>query len=280
MIVLALVVIGLFVFSVSNMPNNGGTPPWWAVTGLVVSLLGVPVVILIIKGFIVIAPNTAKVITLFGEYRGTVKEPGLWWANPFMSKASISLRVRNFNSDKLKVNDHSGNPIEIAAVVVWRVVDTAKAVFDVDDYGSFVHIQSESAVRHLASSYAYDGHEGVKTLRGSIDEVSRALQAELQSRLDKAGIAVDEARLSHLAYAPEIAGAMLRRQQAEAVVAARMKIVEGAVGMVDLALEQLAKNSKINLDEERKAAMVSNLMVVLCGDQGVQPVVNTGTLHN
>lgn len=279
-IVLAMGVVGLFIFSVLNMPNRGHTPPWWAVAGLITSLLGLGAVILTCIGFIVIAPNTAKVLTLFGEYRGTVKEPGLWWANPFMSKAKISLRVRNFNSDKLKVNDLSGNPIEIAAVVVWRVVDTAKAVFDVDDYSSFVHIQSESAVRHLASSYAYDGHEGMKTLRGSIDEVSRALQAELQSRLAKAGMVVDEARLSHLAYAPEIAGAMLRRQQAEAVVAARMKIVEGAVGMVELALEHLSKSSKVHLDDERKAAMVSNLMVVLCGDQSAQPVVNTGTLYN
>ena len=241
--------------------------------------LGVLVAVMT-KGFFTLQPNEGAVLILFGAYRGTVRASGFLFTNPFNKRLKISLRSRNLNGEKLKVNEKRGNPIEIAAVVVWRVVDTAKAVFDVDDYSSFVHIQSESAVRHLASSYAYDGHEGMKTLRGSIDEVSRALQAELQSRLAKAGMVVDEARLSHLAYAPEIAGAMLRRQQAEAVVAARMKIVEGAVGMVELALEHLSKSSKVHLDNERKAAMVSNLMVVLCGDQSAQPVVNTGTLYN
>lgn len=277
---LALGIVALFIVSVVNVQDKfNRSPNGLAVAGIIVAGLCVPVFILMCKGFIVIAPNTGAVMTLFGEYRGTVKMPGLWWANPFMNKQRVSLRVRNFNTEKLKVNDLSGNPIEIAAVVVWRVADTAKAVFDVDDYTSFVNIQSEAAVRHLASSYAYDGHEGVKTLRGSMEEVSKALSTELQARLDKAGLVVDEARLSHLAYAAEIAGAMLRRQQAEAVVSARMKIVEGAVGMVELALDHLSKSSKVHLDDERKAAMVSNLMVVLCGDQSAHPVVNTGSLY-
>jgi regulator of protease activity HflC (stomatin/prohibitin superfamily) len=231
-------------------------------------------------GFFTLQPNTAGVLLLFGEYKGTAVTPGFHWVNPFFNVIKVSLRARNLNGERLKVNDQRGNPIEIAAVVVWRVHDTAKATFDVDDYVHYVSIQSESAVRHLASSYPYDANdENVLSLRGSTDEVSKSLQAELQERLDKAGVVVDEARLSHLAYAPEIAGAMLRRQQAEAVVAARTRIVEGAVGMVQMALEHLEKDKVVEMDGERKAAMVSNLLVVLCGEQNAQPVVNTGTLY-
>jgi regulator of protease activity HflC (stomatin/prohibitin superfamily) len=231
-------------------------------------------------GFFVVQPNEAKVLVLFGNYRGTVKQNGFWWANPFMSRYRISLRVRNFTSDKLKVNDLVGNPIEIAAVIVWRVVDTYAAKFDVEDYENYISVQSESALRHLASAYPYDEPQaGEQSLRGTMDEVTEALKVELQARLGRAGVVVDEARLAHLAYAPEIAHAMLRRQQAAAVIAARTRIVEGAVGMVEMALEMLSKKHIIDLDEERKAAMVSNLMVVLCGDRDVSPVVNTGTLH-
>ena len=237
--------------------------------------------ILGLVGFFVVQPNDAKVLVLFGNYKGTVKKNGFWWTNPFTSRSKISLRVRNFTSDKLKVNDLVGNPIEIAAVIVWRVVDTFDAKFVVDDYENFVQVQSESAVRHLASSYPYDeAQAGEMSLRGSMDEVTDALRVELQARLDRAGVVVDEARLAHLAYAPEIAHAMLRRQQAAAIIAARQRIVEGAVGMVEMALEMLRKHKVVELDEERKAAMVSNLMVVLCGDRDVSPVVNTGTLHN
>lgn len=251
------------------------------VAGMIAAGFGLAGWILLVKGFMAIQPNTAAVLTLFGEYRGTVREAGFWWANPFYSKAKLSLRTRNFNTEKIKVNDLSGSPIEIAAVVVWRVVDTARASFDVESYTSFVNIQSESAIRHLASTYPYDGGtEGGKSLRGSAEEISATLMKELQERLEKAGIVIDEARLSHLAYAPEIAGAMLRRQQAEAVVAARMKIVEGAVGMVEMALDHMARSRQIVLDDERKASMVSNLMVVLCGDHSAQPVVNTGSLYS
>jgi regulator of protease activity HflC (stomatin/prohibitin superfamily) len=232
-------------------------------------------------GFFVVQPNEAKVLVLFGSYKGTVKQNGFWWVNPFTSRVKISLRVRNFTSDKLKVNDLTGNPIEIAAVIVWRVVDTFEAKFIVEDYENFVQVQSESALRHLASSYPYDEPQpSERSLRGSMDEVTAALKTELQARLDRAGVEVDEARLAHLAYAPEIAQAMLRRQQAQAIIAARSRIVEGAVGMVENALEMLSRKQIIELDEERKAAMVSNLMVVLCGDRDVSPVVNTGTLHH
>lgn len=232
-------------------------------------------------GFFVVQPNEAKVLVLFGNYKGTVKQNGFWWTNPFTSRHKVSLRVRNFTSDELKVNDLVGNPIEIAAVVVWRVVDTYAAKFIVEDYENFVSVQSESALRHLASTYPYDEPQpGERSLRGTMDEVTEDLKRELQARLDRAGVVVDEARLAHLAYAPEIAHAMLRRQQAAAVIAARSRIVEGAVGMVEMALEMLSKKHIIDLDEERKAAMVSNLMVVLCGDRDVSPVVNTGTLHN
>ncbi len=242
--------------------------------------LGIVLVLIMWGGFFTLQPNTAAVLLLFGEYKGTATRAGINWVNPFYNAQKISLRARNLNSEKLKVNDQRGNPIEIAAVVVWRVQDTAKATFDVDSYDHYVHVQSESAIRHLASAYPYDTTEDHQiSLRGSMDEVSKALQVELQERLGKAGVLVDEARLSHLAYAPEIAGAMLRRQQAEAVVAARTRIVEGAVGMVRMALEHLDKDKIVELDNERKAAMVSNLLVVLCGEQAAQPIVNTGTLY-
>jgi len=231
-------------------------------------------------GLFVVNPNEGRVLMLFGDYRGTAKDAGLRWANPFYTKRRISLKVRNFESGKLKVNDNDGNPIEIAAVVVWRVADTAEAVFEVDDYEHYLTIQSEAAVRNLATRYPYDAHEeGKVSLRGNTAEVAQDLKHEIQERLARAGVQVIEARLSHLAYAAEIAGAMLRRQQAGAIIAARQKIVEGAVGMVDMALELLMKSGKVHLDEERKAAMVSNLLVVLCGERGAQPIVNAGTIY-
>lgn len=225
-------------------------------------------------------PNQARVLILFGDYRGTVKRDGFHWTNPFMRKELVSLRLRNLEGDRLKVNDKRGSPIEIAAVVVWRVQETAQAVFDVDNFEHYVKVQSESAVRHLASAYAYDhGEENEITLRSGVEEVSHALQRELQERLGKAGVIVEEARITHLAYAPEIAQAMLRRQQAEAVIAARKKIVHGAVSMVEMALRELADKQVLSLDDERKASMVSNLLVVLCGEAEAQPVINTGTLY-
>lgn len=244
--------------------------------GLLLSVLGT----ILLIGHFTLQPNEARVLLLFGDYRGTVRDSGFFWTNPFMTKKKISLRARNLNTDKLKVNDKRGNPIEIGAVVVWHVQDTAQALFDVDHYEDFVRIQSESAVRQLASGYAYDHGEAEEvTLRGHTEEVARALQKELQERLSKAGVVVDEARLTHLAYAPEIAQAMLRRQQAEAVIAARQKIVHGAVSMVEMALHELSDKQVLRLDEERKAAMVSNLLVILCGESEAQPVVNTGTLY-
>ena len=231
-------------------------------------------------GLTVVNPNEAKVVQLFGVYKGSIKQQGLWWVNPLTSRRTVSLRVRNFESSRLKVNDHDGNPIEIAAVVVWRVVETAEAVFHVDDYENFVHVQSESAVRNLATTYPYDAHqEGQLSLRMSAGEIAHRLRQEIQDRLSKAGVEVIEARISHLAYAPEIANAMLRRQQASAIIAARQKIVEGAVGMVEMALDLLSSKQVVQLDEERKAAMVSNLLVVLCADREAQPVVNAGTLY-
>lgn len=232
-------------------------------------------------GFFMVNPNEGKVLQLFGSYAGTCRDPGLRWANPFYAKHAISLRVRNFDGSKLKVNDAEGNPIEIGAVVVWRVVDTAEAMFMVDDYENFVSIQSEAALRNLATSYPYDQHEeGVISLRSHSGEIADELRKEIHNRLSKAGVEVIEARISHLAYAPEIASAMLRRQQATAVIAARQKVVEGAVGMVRLALEQLKAQGVVELDDERKAAMVSNLLVVLCSEQNTQPVVNTGSLYS
>jgi len=284
---------------------------FWLIPAMLLEILAV----VLLCGHFTLQPNEARVLILFGAYKGTVRTSGFWWANPFYSRSrgrvpvasgsvssdklkgaatqsqienllhrslptKISLRARNFNSEKLKVNDKRGNPIEIAAVIVWRVEDTAKAAFDVDDFESYVHIQSESAIRHIASLYAYDrGEEHEPTLRESADEVAAGLKKELQERLEKAGVVVGEARLTHLAYAPEIAQAMLRRQQAEAVIAARQKIVHGAVSMVDMALRELSEKGVVKLDEERKASMVSNLLVVLCGEAEATPVINTGTLY-
>ncbi len=234
----------------------------------------------VLAGLFTVNPNQGRVLQLFGAYRGTAREPGLRWANPFYSKRAISLRVRNFETAKLKVNDKRGNPVEIAAVVVWRVVDTAEAAFQVDNYENYVHVQSEAALRNLATGYPYDAHkEGETALSSHTAEISAKLRSEIQERLEKAGVEVIETRVSHLAYAAEIAAAMLRRQQAAAVVAARQTIVEGAVGMVENALDMLAAKKVIDLDEERKATMVSNLLVVLCSEQTTQPVVNTGSLY-
>ncbi|MGE0710646.1 MAG: SPFH domain-containing protein [Planctomycetota bacterium] len=236
-------------------------------------------------GHFTLQPNEACVLVLFGDYRGTVRESGFHWTNPFYAKPKVSLRSRNFDGGKLKVNDLRGNPIEISAVVVWRVADTAKALFDVEDYAHFVKVQSESALRQLASRYPYDhgsdddGDHNETTLRSDADEVATGLRQELQHRLEQAGVEIEDARLNHLAYAPEIAGAMLRRQQAEAIIAARRKIVHGAVSMVEMALTGLADQKVVELDEERKAAMVSNLLVVLCGETEAHPVINTGTLY-
>jgi len=245
------------------------------------SVLGLAATFISFFGLFVVNPNDGVVLQLFGAYRGTVREAGLRFANPFFSKRRVSLRVRNFDGQRLKVNDHSGNPIEIAAVVVWKVVDTAEAIFQVDSFESFVQVQSEAALRNLASRHAYDSQEDTEhSLRGSAAEVADQLKHEIQDRLAQAGVQVIEARISHLAYAPEIASVMLQRQQASAIIAARQKIVEGAVGMVEMALEMLSKRQIVELDAERKAAMVSNLLVVLCSERGTQPVVNAGTLHH
>jgi regulator of protease activity HflC (stomatin/prohibitin superfamily) len=271
---------GLLILSIGNI--------WWfvqmartenvlgavaaGVTGVVLFILWV--------GLFTVAPNEAKVLQLFGRYIGTVHAPGLTWANPFFTKKKISVRVRNFETGKLKVNDKRGTPIEIAAVVVWKVVDTAEALFEVDEFEDYIHVQSESAVRGMATDYPYDTYtDGEVSLTGHLGEIAERLQKEIQDRLEKAGIKVLEARISHLAYAPEIAGPMLQRQQASAIIAARQKIVEGAVGMVETALDMLNKQNIVRLDEERKAAMVSNLLVVLCSDRATTPVVNTGSLY-
>ena len=244
------------------------------ILSLIVALLA----LVCLAGFYMVAPNEGRVLQLFGQYVGTDRALGLRWANPFYSKQRVSLRIRNFESGQLKVNDSAGNPIEIAAVVVWRVVDTAEAVFEVDDYEDYVAIQSEAAIRNMATSYPYDDHEGESiTLRGSANEIGDILKAEVQDRLGKAGVEVLEARISHLAYAPEIASAMLQLQQASAIVAARSKIVEGAVSMVEAALAQLTERQIIDLDAQSKASMVSNLLVILCSDRAAQPVVNSGT---
>ncbi len=261
---------------------------WWLVTSIrghaplsiVAAAITIGVEGLLLAGLFVVNPNEGQVLQFFGKYAGTAKASGLRWANPFYTKKRISLRVRNFESARLKVNDSEGNPIEIAAVVVWRVVETAEAVFEVDDYENYVHVQSEAALRNLASSYAYDAHDDTtRSLRGHTLEVAEHLKREIQERLAKAGVEVLEARISHLAYAPEIAAAMLQRQQAGAIIAARQRIVEGAVGMVEMALAMLSKKAIVELDEERKAAMVSNLLVVLVGERGTQPIVNTGTIY-
>jgi regulator of protease activity HflC (stomatin/prohibitin superfamily) len=242
--------------------------------------LGIALFALLLGGLFIVDPTMGAAIVLFGQYQGTERRPGFWWLNPFAIKRKVSLKVRNFESSKLKVNDRDGNPIEIAAVVVWRVVDTAEALFQVDNYDNFLHVQSEAALRNLATSHAYDAHvEGEMSLRANTAEVADDLRKEIQARLDKAGIEIIEARISHLAYAPEIANAMLRRQQAAAVIAARTMIVEGAVSMVEMALAELNKRQVVTLDEERKAAMVSNLLVVLCSEHETQPIVNAGTLY-
>lgn len=251
-----------------------------AVPRIVISILLFSTLAFLLNGIFVVNPNDGRALTLFGKYVGTVKTPGIWWVNPFMVKQRVSLRVRNFETTKLKVNDKESNPIEIAAVIVWRVVDTAEALFEVDDYENYVRVQSESAVRTLASGYPYDAHqEGQIALSSHTAEVSKGLLVEVQERLGKAGVEVTEARISHLAYAPEIASAMLQRQQASAIIAARQKIVEGAVGMVENALQLLSEKSILELDGERRASMVSNLLVVLCAERGTQPVINTGTLY-
>ncbi len=231
-------------------------------------------------GLFMVQPNQGVVLQLFGKYSGTVRAPGLRWANPFFSKRHVSVRVRNFETGRLKVNDKDGNPIEIAAVVVWKVVDTAEACFQVDDYENYVHVQSEAALRNLTTAYPYDSHEEAEvSLRGHTGAVAEHLKVEIQERLAVAGVEVVEARISHLAYAPEIAAAMLQRQQAGAIIAARQRIVEGAVGMVEMALDMLSQKKVLELDEERRASMVSNLLVVLCGERGTQPVINTGTIY-
>jgi len=273
LVILPLLLIGDVIWMVRSL--KGGEIAF-GITALVIML----VLILGLVGFFMVAPNEGMVLQLFGKYTGTARDPGLRWANPFYSKHRVSLRVRNFETGKLKVNDNRGNPIEIGAIVVWRVVDTAEAVFQVDDFVNFVHVQSESALRNLATGYAYDAHyDGESSLVGHTAEISEKLKVEIQDRLAEAGVEVLEARISHLAYSPEIAAAMLQRQQASAVVAARQKIVEGAVGMVETALEMLREKHVIDLDEERRAAMVSNLLVVLCSDRHTQPVVNTGSLY-
>jgi regulator of protease activity HflC (stomatin/prohibitin superfamily) len=253
--------------------------PLLVILGILTGLLAA----FLFTGFFTLQPNTAAIFILFGAYKGTLRESGFFWRNPLLKKEKVSLRARNLNGERLKVNDKRGNHVEIAAVVVWRVMDSAQAVFDVDDYEQYVKVQSESAVRHLAGNYAYDSDgsdDNEPTLRSSMDVVNNALQVELQERLNKAGVSVEEARITHLAYAPEIAQVMLRRQQAEAIIAARTKIVQGAVGMVEMALDELAKKEVVELDNERKASMVSNLLVVLCSESGVNPVVNTGTLYS
>jgi regulator of protease activity HflC (stomatin/prohibitin superfamily) len=313
-VVLGLLLADIALLEFSRAVGNQGGQPQASV--LAIFLLLLVVVVVLVKGFFTLQPNEARVLVLFGDYKGTVRTSGFHWGNPFytngtrqsggltlgaelqgkqaggktstvatsrqaLGRNKMSLRARTLNGDKLKVNDKRGNPIEIAAVVVWRVEDTAQATFDVENFENYVSTQSESALRHLASLYSYDyGEEHEITLRSGVVEVSQALREELQERLAKAGVVVDEARLTHLAYAPEIAQAMLRRQQAEAVIAARQKIVQGAVSMVDMALKELAEKQVLVLDDERKAAMVSNLMVVLCGESEVHPVLNTGTLYN
>jgi regulator of protease activity HflC (stomatin/prohibitin superfamily) len=273
--------VGLIILILANgawLVNSIQTRTVWAI---LVSLLVGIVLLISLGGFFTVAPNEGKVLQFFGRYVGTVRDAGPRWTNPFYSKRGVSLRVRNFESSKLKVNDLDGNPIEIAAVVVWQVVDTAEALFQVNDYEDFVHIQSESALRAMATSYPYDSHDtGALSLRSHGKEISDHLQKEIQERLTSAGVKVIEARITHLAFAPEIAQAMLQRQQASAIIAARTRIVEGAVTMVQMALDQLKARGVVDLDEERKAAMVSNLLVVLCGERGTQPIVNTGTLYS
>jgi regulator of protease activity HflC (stomatin/prohibitin superfamily) len=273
-LLLLLALMGLSVLWVVRAARDGNT------TGIVGALILFTLIIVAFAGLTIVNPNEARVMVLFGRYAGTIRADGFYWVNPFMVKKKVSLRVRNFETSKLKVNDSHSNPIEIAAVVVWRVVDTAEALFEVDDYENYVHVQSEAAVRTLASRYAYDAHtSGEMALSSHQAEVSRDLMSEVQERLGKAGVEVLETRISHLAYAPEIASAMLQRQQASAIIAARYKIVEGAVGMVENALEMLSARNVIHLDEDKKATMVSNLLVVLCSERGSTPVINAGSIY-
>jgi regulator of protease activity HflC (stomatin/prohibitin superfamily) len=268
--------IYLFVQAVIALDRGTGTVPQ-----LFLWIFSIALTFLLLLGLFTVAPNQGVVLQLFGRYVGTARVEGLRWTNPFYSKKKVSLRVRNFETQRLKVNDLMGNPIEIGAIVVWQVVDTAEAVFEVDDYQNYVHVQSESALRSLATQYPYDAHEdGVMSLRANIVEIAEHLKTEIQDRLAKAGVKVIEARISHLAYAAEIAAAMLQRQQASAIIAARQKIVDGAVGMVEMALARLDANNVVKLDDERKAAMVSNLLVVLCSERSTQPIVNTGSIYH
>jgi hypothetical protein len=267
-----------YVFAV--LEPAGDTPTLVELLGFLVLVVLVVIVAIAFRGLTPVNPNEARALVLFGRYRGTIHAQGLHWVNPFTERPRISIRVRNFETGKLKVNDQDGNPIEIAAVVVWKVTDTAEALFEVDDYENFVAVQAEAALRNLAMSHPYDAHrDDVLSLRANQVEIAGQLRTEIQDRLEKAGVQVVEARISHLAYAPEIANAMLRRQQANAVIAARTRIVEGAVGMVELALSQLSEKHVVELDEERKAQMVSNLLVVLCSESEAQPVLNAGTLY-
>lgn len=272
LVLLGLIALEIYLL-VSGIRTNNAAILWIFIPMLIV-------IILIASGFIVVQPNDSRVLILFGKYTGTVRESGFWWVNPFTVRKKVSLRIRNFNSQKIKVNDLHGNPIEIGAVVVWRVIDTAKAVFDVENYEQFVDVQSETAIRQLASEYPYDvDQEDMPSLRGTPQEIAESLKNMLQLRLEVAGVEIIEARISHLAYAPEIAQAMLRRQQAQAIIAARTKIVEGAVGMVEMALKALSDQNIVKLDEDKKATMVNNLMVALVSETEVQPIVNTGTLY-
>jgi len=272
--------IALIVYFIS-MRVMDQPPAWWDISSLIVGILSILLGIFLGNGFFTLQPNEARVLVLFGTYVGSVRKSGFHWTNPFNTKFKTSLRSRNFNTPTLKVNDKTGNPIEIGSVIVWRVSETAQAQFDVESYEEYVEVQSEAALRQLASGYAYDhGEEGETTLRCGLEEVSISLQRAVQDRLTKAGVEVQESRISYLAYAPEIAGVMLKRQQAEAIIAARQKIVQGAVSMVEMALAELEKGKVVQLDDERKANMVSNLLVVLCSESDAQPVVNTGTLYN
>jgi regulator of protease activity HflC (stomatin/prohibitin superfamily) len=278
-LILLLAIMGGCIYTIIAL----GTSPEAERNGGWIALLAFAVIFdaICFKGLFGVQPNQGAVLQLFGHYVGTERTPGLRWANPFYSKRFVSLRTRNFETAQLKVNDNHGNPIEFAAVVVWAVVDTAEAIFQVDNYENYVKVQSEAALRNLATAYPYDAHEdGQKSLRGNTAEVAAHLRDEIQERLTVAGVEVKEARISHLAYAPEIAASMLQRQQASAIVAARQRIVEGAVGMVEMALERLDEKNTVKLDEERKAAMVSNLLVVLCGERAAQPVLNTGTMYH
>jgi regulator of protease activity HflC (stomatin/prohibitin superfamily) len=272
-----LVLFAVLLAAAYGLYDSVRTDAPWSIVGAILVLV---LAVFLMAGLFVVNPNEGKVLQFFGDYVGTAKRAGLRWANPLFTKKPISLRVRNFESGKLKVNDNEGNPIEIAAVVVWRVVETAEAVFQVDDYNNFMKVQSEAALRNLATSYTYDSHDDERiSLRGHTAAVAEHLKKEIQDRLARAGVEVIEARISHLAYAPEIAHAMLQRQQAGAIIAARQRIVEGAVGMVEMALDMLSRREIVTLDDERRAAMVSNLLVVLCGERSTQPIINTGTIY-